>query len=154
MKKKKTDKKSILNFVHLQCNGEQSLRSSYSSLDVGRDWTTNIFSKHSHSWNGRFWYHFLSCIRVRRQNCWLKTVLQSCYMWRFCKKKKENLILLWFYQVLAGVFREHHRRHHLLDMLTEVNKKVSAIPNERSEDHLSFQVPALSSTLRGKVFLS
>ena len=47
----------------------------------------------------------------------------------------------------------HHRHHHLLDMLTEVNKRVAEIANENPDVDLSFQVPAPTHTLRAQVFL-
>ena len=51
------------------------------------------------------------------------------------------------------VIRTYHGRHHLLDMLTEVNKRVAAIANDYPDDDLSFQVPAPTHTLRAQVFL-
>ena len=46
-----------------------------------------------------------------------------------------------------------HRHHHLVDMLTEVNKRVADIANEHPDVELSFQVPAPTHTLRKQVFL-
>lgn len=51
------------------------------------------------------------------------------------------------------VIREYHSRHHLLDMLTEVNKRVADIANENPDVDLSFQVPSPTHTLRAQVFL-
>ena len=51
------------------------------------------------------------------------------------------------------VIRRYHRHHHLLDMLTEVNKKVADIANEHPQVDLSFQVPAPTNTLRAQVFI-
>jgi len=59
----------------------------------------------------------------------------------------------WFIQVLVDVIRTYHRHHHLLDMLTEVNKRVADIANEYPDVELSFQVPAPTHTLRKQVFL-
>jgi len=68
---------------------------------------------------------------------------------------QENYVSITFscHQVLADVIRKYHRHHHLLDMLTEVNKQVAAIANDYPQRDLSFQVPAQSHTLRAKVFL-
>ena len=51
------------------------------------------------------------------------------------------------------VIRRFHHRHHLLDMLTEVNKQVADIANDFSDVDLSFQVPSPTHTLRAQVFL-
>ena len=51
------------------------------------------------------------------------------------------------------VVRRHHRHHHLMDMLTVVNKEVAEIANENPDADLSFQVPAPTHTLRYQVFL-
>ena len=49
------------------------------------------------------------------------------------------------------VIRKHYHHHHLLDMLTEVNRQVAEIANERPDVDLSFQVPAPTHTLRAQV---
>ncbi|KAL9966433.1 hypothetical protein ACROYT_G024506 [Oculina patagonica] len=59
----------------------------------------------------------------------------------------------WFVQVLVDVIRKHHRHHHLLDMLTEVNKQVADIANDNPDVDLPFQVPAPTHTLRAQVYL-
>ena len=51
------------------------------------------------------------------------------------------------------VIRKHYHHHHLLDMLTEVNRQVAEIANERPNVDLSFQVPASTHTLRAQVLL-
>jgi len=53
----------------------------------------------------------------------------------------------------VDVIRRYHHRHHLLDMLTEVNKRVADIANENPDVDLSFQVPAPTHTLRAQVYL-
>ena len=52
-----------------------------------------------------------------------------------------------------NVIKTYHGRHHLVDMLTEVNKRVADIANENPDVELSFQVPAPTHTLRKQVFL-
>ena len=49
-----------------------------------------------------------------------------------------------YIQTLVDVVRERHRTNHLLDMLTEVNRRVAESVN---------QVPSPVHTLRGKVFI-
>ncbi|KAL9966545.1 hypothetical protein ACROYT_G024633 [Oculina patagonica] len=56
-------------------------------------------------------------------------------------------------EVLVDVIRRYHRHHHLLDMLTVVNKEVADIANDYPDVGLSFQVPAPTHTLRAQVFL-
>ncbi len=51
------------------------------------------------------------------------------------------------------VILKYHHHHHLLDMLTEVNKKVAEIANDYPDVDLSFQVPAPTHTLRAQVYL-
>ncbi len=63
------------------------------------------------------------------------------------------IIIIQCCQVLVDVIRMYHRYHHLLDMLTEVNKQVADIANEYPDVELSFQVPAPTHTLRAQVFI-
>ncbi|KAL9966425.1 hypothetical protein ACROYT_G024494 [Oculina patagonica] len=66
---------------------------------------------------------------------------------------RSKIVGSWFIQVLVDVIQKYHRHHHLLDMLTEVNKKVADIANDNPDVDLSFQVPAPTHTLRAQVFL-
>ena len=52
--------------------------------------------------------------------------------------------LVHFLQSMVDIISQHHKDHHLLDMLTEVNKIVI---------ETGIQVPAPSHTLRGQVWL-
>ena len=50
-----------------------------------------------------------------------------------------------------GVLQEHHQHHHLLDMLTEVNRQVAErVCNEPGGRQ---QIPAPVHTLRAQVYL-
>ena len=53
--------------------------------------------------------------------------------------------LVHFLQSMVDVISQHHKEHHLLDMLTEVNRIVIETG--------MMQVPAPSHTLRGQVWL-
>ena len=55
----------------------------------------------------------------------------------------------WFISDLVDVFRERYKKEHLMDMLTEVNNKVS----NRSTMSGDKQMPCQVSTLRKKLYL-
>ena len=51
---------------------------------------------------------------------------------------------------MVDAIRQHHQSHHLLDILTEVNRRVVEIGvNEGA----AVQVPAPTHTLRGQLYL-
>ncbi|KAL9971092.1 hypothetical protein ACROYT_G023579 [Oculina patagonica] len=58
-----------------------------------------------------------------------------------------------YIQVLMQVIRELHQHHHLLDMLTEVNKRVAEKASNELSDGENIQIPAPVHTLRAQLYL-
>ena len=88
---------------------------------------------------------YLRLIQAKNKTCW-KTYLD--------KQFTEYYFIInshFFPKTLVKAIREYRSSHHLLDILTEVIRRV--VESGINEGQGKIQVPALSHTLRGKVFL-